>query len=83
MKINVDLRVNILCIISWLCDFCLTTSHTHLAVVKIGSSFTQAGTDSCVRVSVCKYRAPGGHGQKLNLAHILSIDRYVRVLVRN
>ena len=28
--------------------FVLTTSHTHLAVVKIGSSFTQAGTDSCL-----------------------------------
>ena len=28
--------------------FVLTTSHTHLAVVKIGSPFTQAGTDSCL-----------------------------------
>ena len=64
MKINVDLRVNILWIINWLYDFCFTASQTHLAVVKIGSSFTKAGTDSCVRVSVCKYRAAGGHGQK-------------------
>ena len=76
MKINVDLRVSILCVISWLYDFCFTASHTHLAVVKIGSPFTQAGTDSYVRVSVCKYRATGGQGQKLNFAHILSIDRY-------
>ena len=29
-------------------NFVLTTSHTHLAVVKIGSPFTQAGTDSCL-----------------------------------
>ena len=31
----------------WLYDFCLTTSYTNLAVVKIGSSVTQAGKDSC------------------------------------
>ena len=48
MKINVDLRVNVLCIFSRLYDFCITASQTHLAVVKIGSSFTQAGTDSCL-----------------------------------
>ena len=41
IKKNVDLRVNILCIISWLYDFCITASHTHLTVVKIGSSFTK------------------------------------------
>ena len=29
-------------------NFVLTTSHTHLAVVKIGSPFTQPGTDSCL-----------------------------------
>ena len=40
MTINEGLRVNILCIINWLYDFCLTTSHTHLAVVKISFSFT-------------------------------------------
>ena len=40
MTINESLRVNILCIINWLYGFCLTTSHTHLAVVKISLSFT-------------------------------------------
>ena len=29
-----------------------------------------------LRADVCKYRANGGHGQKLKFAHILSIVRY-------
>ena len=29
-----------------------------------------------LRVNVSKYRATGAHGQKLNFAHILSVDRY-------
>ena len=29
-----------------------------------------------LRGNVCKYRAIGGHGENLNFAYILSIDRY-------
>ena len=29
-----------------------------------------------LRANVCKFRATGSHGQKLNFAHILSIHTY-------
>ena len=57
MTINEGLRVNILCIINWLYDFCLTTPHTHLAVVKISFSFTHGWNGQLLSVNTDrKYR---------------------------
>ena len=56
MTINEGLRVNILCIINWLYDFCLTTPTLIWQLSKLVFHLPTAGTDSCLRADVRKYR---------------------------